>query len=78
MNVPAVTISRYGGRYRQVTVNGELLCVCLYLKGARAVVAALRGQLPEPQPPSAEGATRPQGSTTIPAFLLKQEVNPNE
>jgi hypothetical protein len=36
-----VTISRYGRRNWAVFLNGELLAVTLYLKGASAVQAAI-------------------------------------
>ena len=39
MNV--VSISRYGRRNWAVFLDGELLAVTLYLKGARAVQAAI-------------------------------------
>ncbi len=42
-----LTIQRYGARNWGVYVDGHLLCVTVYLKGARAVVAALSRQLME-------------------------------
>ena len=39
MNV--VTITRYGRRNWAVWLNGELLAVTLYLKGANAVASAI-------------------------------------
>ena len=36
-----ISIQRYGSRNWAVYVDGHLLCVTLYLKGARAVAAAL-------------------------------------
>ena len=36
-----VTIMRYGRRNWAVFLNGELLAVTLYLKGARAVASAI-------------------------------------
>lgn len=41
MNAPAVSITRYGTRYWAVWLNGELLAVTLYRKGARAVFSAI-------------------------------------
>lgn len=38
---PVVTITRYGIRYWAVWLDGELLAVTLYLKGARAVASAI-------------------------------------
>ena len=37
------TILRYG-RFWAVYENGDLLCVCVYEKGARSVVVRLGGQ----------------------------------
>lgn len=36
-----VTITRYGARYWAVWLDGQLLAVTVYLKGARAVVHAI-------------------------------------
>jgi hypothetical protein len=41
MNAPAVSITRYGTRYWAVWLDGELLAVTVYRKGARAVVTAI-------------------------------------
>lgn len=41
MNAPAVSVTRYGTRYWAVWLNGELLAVTLYRKGARAVFSAI-------------------------------------
>lgn len=38
---PAVSISRYGTRHWAVWLDGELLAVTVYLKGARAVACTL-------------------------------------
>jgi hypothetical protein len=35
--VPLIDVSKYGDRTWAVYVNGELLCVTVYLKGAMAV-----------------------------------------
>lgn len=37
----SVSITRYGSRYWAVWLNGELLAVTLYRKGARAILAAI-------------------------------------
>lgn len=37
-----MTIERYGRRFWAVYEAGALVCVCVYLKGARAVVARLQ------------------------------------
>ena len=36
-----VSITRYGSRHWAVWLDGELLAVTLYLKGARAVASAI-------------------------------------
>ena len=36
-----VTITKYGSRYWAVWLDGELLAVTLYKKGARAITAAI-------------------------------------
>jgi hypothetical protein len=36
-----VTITKYGQRYWAVWLDGELLAVTLYKKGARAITAAI-------------------------------------
>ena len=36
-----VTVTRYGTRHWAVWLDGELLAVTLYLKGARAVASAI-------------------------------------
>ena len=36
-----VSITRYGSRHWAVWLDGELLVVALYLKGARAVASAI-------------------------------------
>lgn len=41
MNAPRILITRYGIRYWAVFLDGELLAVTLYLKGARAIQAAI-------------------------------------
>jgi hypothetical protein len=38
---PLVAITRYGSRHWAVWLDGELLAVTLYLKGARSVQAAI-------------------------------------
>ena len=41
MNAPRVSITRWGIRYWAVFLDGELLAVTLYLKGARAIASAI-------------------------------------
>lgn len=38
---PVVTITRYGSRNWAIWLDGELLAVTLYLKGARAIASAI-------------------------------------
>jgi len=38
---PQISITRYGGRHWAVWLDGELLAVTLYLKGARAIASAI-------------------------------------
>ena len=38
---PLVAITKYGSRHWAVWLDGELLAVTLYLKGARAITAAI-------------------------------------
>ena len=38
---PHVAITKYGSRHWAVWLDGELLAVTLYLKGARAITAAI-------------------------------------
>ena len=38
---PVVSITRYGSRHWAVWLDGELLAVTLYLKGARAIASAI-------------------------------------
>ena len=38
---PVISISKYGSRHWAVFLDGELLAVTLYLKGARAITAAI-------------------------------------
>ncbi len=38
---PRLSISKYGSRHWAVWLDGELLAVTLYLKGARAITAAI-------------------------------------
>ena len=38
---PVVSITKYGCRHWAVWLDGELLAVTLYLKGARAVASAI-------------------------------------
>ena len=38
---PRLSITKYGSRHWAVWLDGELLAVTLYLKGARAITAAI-------------------------------------
>ena len=38
---PRLSITRYGSRHWAVWLDGELLAVTLYLKGARAIASAI-------------------------------------
>ena len=38
---PKLSITKYGSRHWAVFLDGELLAVTLYLKGARAIMAAI-------------------------------------
>jgi len=55
-----MTIRKYGGRYWALYDDaGELVCVCLYKKGAAEVLRRLQ----HPAPPVSPTPTRPKART---------------
>ena len=60
----------YATRYWSVMVNGELLAVTLYRKGAEAVARAITNPNPYPHVTTLEDPTKPSATTCEPTTGL--------